>query len=244
MYWLRNLLEFFKQKINIGLIGEAAPSVKEQEKPTKPLPRKNEMNTKGLSLLIPESVLAEISEIQTKFIINTPKRLSHFLAQTAHESGEFKFVRENLNYSASALRAVFGRHFPTDEIAEQYARQPERIANRAYGNRMGNGNEASGDGWKFRGRGYIQLTGRNNYTSFNEYVSKDVVENPDLVATEYPLLSAAWFWYTNSLNSLADAGDDEATIRRITRRVNGGLNGIDDRIKKFYHYYEILNHGK
>lgn len=203
-----------------------------------------DMNTtKYVNLLdgvIPEKVLDEISDIQEKFNINSPLRLSHFLSQTGHESGNFRFVRENLNYSAAALRAVFGRHFPTDQIAEEYARQPERIANRAYANRMGNGNEESGDGWKYRGRGYIQLTGKNNYTAFSDSIGVDVINDPDLVATRYPLLSAGWFWYTNKLNAIADSGGDDSTIRRITRRVNGGLNGIEDRTNKFYQFYELL----
>ena len=217
----------------------------EEPKSDMPIEQEEEMNNnnkfaKRLEGVIPDNVLREIPDIEGAFDINYPLRLSHFLSQTAHESGNFQFLRENLNYSAAALRAVFGRHFPTDEIANEYARQPERIANRAYANRMGNGSEESGDGWRFRGRGYIQLTGRNNYTAFSKSIGVDVVSNPDLVATRYPLLSAGWFWFTNGLNELADSGADEATIRLVTRRVNGGLNGLDDRINKFYQFYDLL----
>ena len=180
---------------------------------------------------IPEPVRLQIPEVVCKFNINTPQRLAHFLAQCSHESGHFKAVQENLNYSWRSLRAVFGKYFPTDEIAKQFERQPERIASRAYGGRLGNGPEATGEGFKYRGRGYIQLTGKTNYAAFRRFVPEDVVANPDLVATKYPLLSAAWFWSTRNLNSKADGGAE--AVAPVTRVVNGGFNGLADRQKEF-----------
>lgn len=186
------------------------------------------MNLTPLQGLIPAGVIAQIPEVITRFQINTPVRLAHFLAQCGHESGGFAHVRENLNYSADALLRVFPRYF-TRTLSLEYQREPERIANRAYASRMGNGNEASGDGWRFRGRGYIQLTGRNNYAAFDAFVPESILTDPDLVATKYPLLSAAWFWNTNKLNAIADTG----TVEAVTRRVNGGTHGLDDRQQRF-----------
>lgn len=158
--------------------------------------------------------------------IDTPLRICHFLAQIIHESGHLKYNSENLNYSASALKSVFKKYFPTDELANQYARKPEMIANRVYANRMGNGNEASGDGWKYRGRGLIQLTGKNNYTACKDEMKIDIVNNPDLLLVpEYALKSACWFWNKNNLNQYADKDD----IMTITKRINGGTNGLEDR---------------
>ena len=196
------------------------------------------MNTANLK--VSSVVMLEIPSVSQKFGITTPLRLAHFLAQCSHESGDFKAVRENLNYSAEGLRKIFGKYFPTDALAAQYARQPEKIANKVYANRMDNGDEASGDGWKFRGRGYIQLTGKHNYTKFGEAIGEDIPSNPDLVAEKYPLLSAAWFWSSNGLNALADKGASEAEVTTITKRVNGGTIGLEDRIKHFKEYYELL----
>jgi len=165
-----------------------------------------------------------------RFNINTPMRQAMFLSQIAHESGGFRHVSENLNYSASALRRVFGKYFPTDEMAYEYARKPEKIANRVYANRMGNGNEASGDGWKYRGRGLIQLTGKNNYLSFSLAADNNSFIDPGLLTEpEYAAMSAGWFWQDNGLNVLADTGD----VRAVTRRINGGYNGLADRQKKY-----------
>lgn len=202
---------------------------------------KNSMNTEVLKDVLPEKVFAELSSTIDKYNINTPLRLSHFLAQCAHESGNWRFTVENLNYSKEALMSVFRRHFPTEAIAAQYARKPEKIANRAYANRMLNGDEDSGDGWKFRGRGYIQLTGRQNYSYFNAHVEDDIIQNPDLVAEKYPLLSAGWFWHENNLNSVADSGAENENVTSVTRRVNGGTNGLADRLMKFKEYYKLLN---
>jgi putative chitinase len=170
--------------------------------------------------------------------INTPVRQAMFLSQLAHESGNFKFVVENLNYSADALRRVFGKYFPTEELANQYARQPERIANRVYASRMGNGDEASGDGWKYRGRGLIQLTGKNNYASFSMQADNNALVEPDLVTQpELAVDSAGWFWTTNRLNQLADTGD----VRAVSRRVNGGFNGLADREAKYNKLMVLLD---
>jgi putative chitinase len=162
---------------------------------------------------------------------NSLYRQAAFLAQTGHESASFTAVRENLNYSADGLRKIFSKYFPTDELAAQYARQPEKIANRVYANRMGNGNEASGEGWKFRGRGLIQLTGKNNYVACGADIGKDLVSDPSwLESPEGAVKSALWYWNKNSLNTYADVED----IRGMTKRINGGYNGLDERIA----YYE------
>ena len=198
------------------------------------------MNLEKLKGHIPDSVIAQIPSIETKFEINTPLRLAHFLAQCGHESGGFKVVKENLNYGAKGLRSIFGKYFPTDALALAYERKPEKIANKVYANRMLNGDEASGDGYKFCGRGYIQLTGKENYTNFGKAIGIDLTATPDLVATQYPLLSAAWFFHKNGLHKLADAGATEAAVTSVTKRVNGGVIGLPDRIKHFNEYYNLL----
>lgn len=189
---------------------------------------------------IPDGVIAQIPSVMSTFKIDTALRLSHFLAQCGHESAGFKAIQENLNYGAKGLLGIFKKYFPTEAKALQYERKPEKIANLVYGSRMGNGDEASGDGYKFRGRGYIQLTGKNNYVAFGKAINEDIAANPDLVATKYPLLSAAWFWSSNSLNALADKGTDDASVTAITKRVNGGTIGLPDRIKHFKEYYALL----
>jgi putative chitinase len=198
------------------------------------------MNLEKLKGHIPDSVIAQIPSIETKFEINTPLRLAHFLAQCGHESGGFKVVKENLNYGAKGLRSIFGKYFPTDALALAYERKPEKIANKVYANRMLNGDEASGDGYKFCGRGYIQLTGKENYTNFGKAIGVDLTATPDLVATQYPLLSAAWFFHKNGLHKIADAGATEAAVTSVTKRVNGGTIGINDRIRHFNEYYNLL----
>ena len=189
------------------------------------------MNTSNLK--VSPAVLLEIPTVAEKFGVTTPLRLAHFLAQCAHESANFTAVKENLNYSADGLRKIFGKYFPTDALAAQYARQPEKIANRVYASRMGNGNEVSGDGFKFRGRGYIQLTGKENYAAFDKIVEEDILTNPDLVATKYPLLSAAFFFNKNGLWAICDKGDSIDVVTMVTKRVNGGTHGLEDRINKF-----------
>jgi putative chitinase len=187
---------------------------------------------------IPDAVLAQIPEVQQKFGIDTAVELSHFLAQCGHESGGFKAVSENLNYGAKGLLGIFKKYFPTEAKAKEYERKPEKIANLVYGGRMGNGPEASGEGYKFRGRGYIQLTGKSNYSEFDKVVAEDIISNPDLVATKYPLLSAAWFFHKNCLKRCVDASD--ATVTSVTKCVNGGTIGLPDRLKHFKEYYSLL----
>lgn len=166
-----------------------------------------------------------INETCEEFAIDTPYRIAGFVSNVTHESAGFKFVSENLNYSAASLMRVWSTRFPTVEIAQRYAMQPEKIANRAYADRMGNGDEASGDGWKYRGRGLIQLTGKNNYVAYSLACDNEALQNPDIVAEpQYAAESAGWFWSVNRLNQLADAQD----IQGMRKRVNGGLNGLDD----------------
>ena len=198
------------------------------------------MNLDKLKGKIPDGVIAELSEVMNKFAINTPLRLSHFLAQVAHESGNFKYTSENLNYSAQGLQGIFGKYFPGN-LEESYARNPEKIANRVYADRMGNGNEASGDGWKYRGRGALQLTGKSNYEAFAKYLGTDeVVTNPDLVATKYAFESAMFFFERNKLWEICDKGINDAAILALTKRINGGTHGLEDRKVKTYKYYEYV----
>jgi putative chitinase len=167
----------------------------------------------------------------------SPDRAAHFFAQTAHESGNFKAFSENLNYGAKGLRGIFGKYFPTDALAKAYERKPAKIANRVYGNRMGNGDEASGEGFAFRGRGALQLTGKFNYSEFAKYVNRpDVMTNPDIVATELAFESALWFFDKNKLWSICDQGINDAAILALTKRINGGTHGLDDRKLKTKKY--------
>ena len=194
------------------------------------------MDISKLKALIPESVYEQLPAVIERYHINTNQRIAHFLAQCAHESLEFQRVYENLNYSEARLLEIFPRYFISTQQRIEYAHRPEMIANRVYANRMGNRDEASGDGFKFRGRGYLQLTGRDNYEKFDLEITESIVASPDLVATRYPLFSAAWYWNEKALNIFADAND----IKMITRRINGGLNGLEDRIKHFDRYYGAL----
>ena len=170
----------------------------------------------------------------------TPVRAAHFFAQTAHETGGFKAFSENLNYSAQGLQGIFGKYFPGN-LEESYARQPEKIANRVYASRMGNGDEASGDGWKYRGRGALQLTGKSNYEAFSKYLNKpEIMTNPDLVATTYAFDSAMFFFERNKLWTICDKGINDAAILELTKRINGGTHGLEDRKTKTYKYYEYV----
>jgi putative chitinase len=189
---------------------------------------------------VPDAVIAQLPDTMTKFELNTPLRLAHFLAQAGHESGGFKAVNENLNYGSKGLLSIFKKYFPSTEKALAYERKPEKIANLVYGGRMGNGVEATGEGYKFRGRGYIQLTGKDNYKAFDAVVTENILETPDLVATKYPLLSAAWFFHKNGLHKIADKGATDAVVTEVTKRVNGGTIGLPDRIKHFKEYYSLL----
>jgi putative chitinase len=188
---------------------------------------------------IPDSVVSQIPDTAVKFNITTPLRLSHFLAQCGHESGGFKALVENLNYGSKGLLGTFPKYFNTTTAA-QYERKPEMIASKVYGGRMGNGPEVTKDGYKFRGRGYIQLTGKDNYTAFDKFVTENIIESPDLVATKYPLMSAAWFFDKNGLWTVCDKGATTEVVTAVTKRVNGGVIGLVDRIKHFNEYYALL----
>ena len=178
-----------------------------------------------------------ISSILPEYEINTPQRVAAFLAQCAHESGGFVFLKENLNYKAPSLRKVFPKYFPDDATASAYANKPERIANRVYANRMGNGDESSGDGWRYCGRGLIQLTGKDNYTFFAASLDIPVEEASEYLQTfEGAVQSACFFWEQNNLNKWADAGD----ILTLTKRINGGTIGLEDRIKHYEHALHIF----
>ena len=169
--------------------------------------------------------------------INTPQRVAAFIAQCAHESGGFRALKENLNYRAVTLRKVFPKYFPNDDIANQYAQKPELIANRVYGNRMGNGDEASGDGFRYCGRGLIQLTGKQNYQNFADSIETPVEDVPEFLATfEGAVQSACWFWEANNLNQWADKSD----IVTLTKRINGGTIGLEDRKKHYEHALHVL----
>ena len=170
----------------------------------------------------------------------TPVRAAHFFAQTSHETGGFKAFSENLNYSAQGLQGIFGKYFPGN-LEESYARNPEKIANRVYASRMGNGAEASGDGFKFRGRGALQLTGKENYAAFAKYLNKpEIMTNPDLVATTYSFESAMFFFDKNKLWEICDKGINDAAILALTKRINGGTHGLADRSEKTKKYYEYV----
>ena len=188
---------------------------------------------------IPDSVVSQIPDTAAKFNITTPLRLSHFLAQCGHESGGFKALVENLNYGSKGLLGTFPKYFNATTAA-QYERKPEMIASKVYGGRMGNGPESTKDGWRFRGRGYIQLTGKDNYTAFDKFVTENIIESPDLVATKYPLMSAAWFFDKNGLWTVCDKGATTEVVTAVTKRVNGGVIGLADRIKHFNEYYALL----
>lgn len=218
------------------------------------------MNTSSLKGIVPTIVLTQLPDVMSRFGIDDVLKLAHFISQCDYESEQFSAVRENLNYSAQVLLKVFPTHFDA-VTAQTYARQPEKIANRAYANRMGNGDEVSGDGWNYRGRGYIQLTGKINYQALTHFLNStpaanpdpnatpgpaasiDLIANPDLVATDYPLSSAAFFFHTNNLFAVCDRGATTDVITAVTKIINGGINGLADRITTFNKYYSLLNQG-
>ncbi len=180
-----------------------------------------------------------LEQLLPQYEINTPDRIAAFLAQCAHESGGFVFIKENLNYKWASLRKVFPKYFPTDALAQQYEKQPQKIANRVYANRMGNGPEESGDGWKFCGRGLIQVTGRDNYSWFAASLQISPEEASEYMETfEGAAQSACWFWESNNLNQWADKRD----ILTLTKRINGGTIGLEDRKKHYEHCLHILGH--
>lgn len=190
---------------------------------------------------IQTDTLKELYKAMEKFEINTQLRACHFLSQVKHESGNFSRVIENLNYSAQGLRVTFPKYFPDIDTALHYERKPEMIANKVYANRIGNGDQASGEGFKFRGRGYIQLTGKSNYNAFGKSIGEDLINTPDLLTTpKYASLSAAWFFNKNGLNIIADKGSSDLIIQEITKKINGGLNGISKRIANFKSIFPFI----
>ena len=185
-----------------------------------------------------EEWYAALTQVLPDYDINTPRRIAAFVAQCAHESGNFRVLKENLNYKAASLMRVWPRYFPSMEVANQYAHNQEAIANRAYANRMGNGDEASGDGWRYCGRGLLQITGRDNYQAFADSVEMPVEEAPAFLATfEGAAQGAAWFWEANNLNVYADQDD----ITTMTKRINGGTLGLHERIDNYATACRILN---
>lgn len=188
---------------------------------------------------IPMDVIIQIPQIADKFGITNVLRLCHFLSQCSHESGNFTVTRENLNYSSKRLKEVFPSYFPSN-LADSYGGKPEAIGSRVYANRMGNGNETTKEGYIFRGAGYIQLTGKSNFKAFSDFIGEDCVSHPELVVTKYPLASAVFFFSRNNLWALCDKGSEDSDVKAITKRVNGGYNGLEDRITKFKEFYNLL----
>jgi putative chitinase len=188
---------------------------------------------------IPVEVIKQIPETATKFNISKVLRLAHFLAQCTHESTGFTHLYENLNYSVDGLKANFSKYFP-DNAYTSYAHNQVMIGSRVYANRNGNGDEASEEGYKYRGRGYLQLTGKNNYSSFAQFIGLDTAANPDLVATRYPMASAAFFFNLNNIWPVCDKGESDEIVTAVTKRVNGGKKGLVERIKYFNEYYNLL----
>jgi len=199
------------------------------------------LNLAGLAGKVPDTVIAQIPEAAKDFAITSNLRLAHFLAQCALESMNFTAVVENLNYSAQRLLQVFPKYFRNVDV-NAYARNPQKIGSRVYANRMGNGDEASGEGFKYRGRGYIQLTGKNNYQAFSGFIGEDCVANADLVATNYPLASAAFYFKSNNLWPICDQGTSDATVRKVSVRVNGAdpPNGLAERLQNFKKFRQAL----
>ena len=201
-----------------------------------------ELTLDQLKQLLPKNPYVDhwyhaLSQLLPDYDINTPQRIAAFVAQCSHESGGFVALKENLNYRAVTLRKIFPKYFPTDELANAFAGKPEMIANRVYASRMGNGDEASGDGFRYCGRGLIQLTGKSNYQAFADSLEMNVEDVPDYLSTfEGAAQSACWFWESNNLNQWADKGD----ILTLTKRINGGTIGLEDRIKHYDHAMHIL----
>ena len=186
----------------------------------------------------PASLLSALEEVLPRYEIDTPERLSAFLAQCAHESGDFTVLEENLNYSAKGLAATWPKRFPSEAAAAPYNRNPEAIANKVYADRMGNGPESSGDGWKHRGRGAIQLTGKSNYQAFANDLGFQSIDDAILYlqTLQGAIESAAWFWWKNNLNPIADNGD----MKTLTHKINGGELGLAERVAHFNHNQQVL----
>jgi len=227
-----------------GIVGEGTWAKMFGEKqlitePSTPIVNAGPLKLENLKGHIPDVVITQIPDVAKKFNITNPLRLAHFLAQASHESAGFKAVQENLNYSADGLKKIFPKYFPGN-LAEGYAKNPEKIASKVYGSRMGNGDETTKEGYKFRGRGFLQTTGKENYKKLGDFLGVNLIESPDLVATKYPLASAAFFFDSNKLWTICDKGADDTTVTAVTKRVNGGTIGISDRIKHFKEYFGLL----
>jgi putative chitinase len=240
----------FQQSKGLGADGKVGPntlaalqsggdSPAAESTPTLPAGDSGSLNLSGLAGKVPDGVIAQIPQAALEFGITTKLRLAHFLAQCALESNNFTATVENLNYRAARLMEIFPKYFRNVDPSA-YANNPEKIGSRVYANRMGNGDEASGDGFKFRGRGYIQLTGKNNYTSFSTFVGEDCVAAPDLVATKYPLASAAFYFNSNNIWAICDRGADDGTVTRVTKAVNGGTHGLPERLQNFKKFIQAL----
>lgn len=197
------------------------------------------MNIEKLKGQIPDFILEQLPDVMAKFQINTVFRLSHFLGQAMHESGNFKTLNENLNYSGDRLMVIFPKYFKNKDVSK-YNRNPEKIANVVYGNRMGNGDETTGEGFKFHGRGAFQLTGKSNYIAFGNSIGEDLTSNPDLVSNKYALTSAAWFFTTHNLNTTSDKGIGNDIITTVTKAINGGTIGLDERVKDTLKIYNLI----
>ena len=190
---------------------------------------------------VPQAIIDQIPDTAARFGITTPLRLAHFLSQTCHETGGFKAFSENLSYGSKGLLTIFPKYFKTIDKANAYQRKPEKIANLVYANRMSNGDETSGDGWKYRGRGALQTTGKSNYQEFANFMKiPEIMSNPDLVATKFALASAGFFFKKNNLWSICDQGSSDEVVKKLTKRINGGQIGILDRIKHFNEFYHLL----
>lgn len=228
---------FTLSKLGIEALPQSAPVAA----PAVAIPTNSGFKLEKLKGHIPAAVIAQIPDTAARFGITTPLRLAHLLAQANHESGGFKSTTENLNYKAAGLMKIFKKYFPNAKIALAYERKPEKIANLVYANRMGNGPESSGDGWKYRGRGHLQCTGKSNYAAFDKTVPEDILSNPDLLATKYALASAAWFFNSNKLWTICDQGSSVDVVTKVSKRVNGGTIGLNERIKEFSHFYKLLS---
>jgi putative chitinase len=198
------------------------------------------MNIDLLKGHVPEKVLIELKEQASKFGLNSDLRLAHFISQASHESVDFKFTEENLNYSEKRMLQIFPKYFNSSNSI-YYARKPEKIASKVYASRLGNGNEASKDGWTYRGRGYIQITGKNNYKLFGESIDKNFILYPDLVASKFACTSALWFFDSNNLWDICDKGSSSDVVTLLSKRINGGTIGLKDRLARFTKFANILN---
>jgi putative chitinase len=230
-----------------GIVGDAtwakmfAPKQEVAAPVVQPVVHNSAFNLGKLQGHVPQAVIDAIPDTAARFGITTPLRLAHFLSQTSHETGGFRAFSENLNYGSKGLLSIFGKYFKTINQANAYQRNPEKIANLVYGNRMGNGNESSGDGWKYRGRGALQTTGKSNYQDFANFMGMpEIMTNPDLVATKYALASAGFFFKKNGLWPICDKGSSRENVLAVRKRVNGGFIGAEDVIKHFNHFYHLL----